>query len=423
MPVNLDFGNSLMSAYAQGRAELEREINRQKDDEERIKEDEFRQKQFDEQKRQHEQSIKQSDEHFKANAQLQKAMQDLQKIEAGIKFQEHAEKTGIAPPGFKMDSLRTIGAPVKEVAPGEFIPSYYSYEDPVSGIKFDARLPQGVAADEAAQDRITDAAKIDYLKKATDVTATSNRETARIDRDADFENRKILLDIEDKKQTAREQRQYTQAKELFKLKSDSAEAIAGTKAAGKTKLEYWSRFPVDPEIRKFFPDHPDAQTLGELFPGGEMDAPGKKLFLDYTNAEDSIEKVLPKLEAKYTLANGKEISGYDLFFKGALKGKLEERIQGLPSYAVKEVEAMRKELGKIFLSMKELEGLGAVLSENEQALLGTYVATPTRDITSTRAQAIFSDLLPTIQQRRANTAMVHVKGSSNSVDDYKVLPE
>lgn len=423
MAVDLTPSQSLIGAYAQGRAELETELKRRQDTKQQAKDNEFRQAQLDEQKRQHEEQMKQRDKEFDVSNKLQTATHELSKYIAGIQFQKQAEDTNQAPPGFEVDQQASPSS-MYEVTPGVFEPNTTPYVNKDLGIKFNARSSAHTASDIAESERIAQQPKIDAERQLIMERASQERVTEQLKSDSTFDYQKALQSLEADQKINLENLRYAHDLDVVGLKGEAALRVQAAKS-GQKSIETWTQFPLDPVAKeRFASDHPEAKTWGDIFPNGELDVEGKQKFLTYANAERVINNVIPNLEKKYKLKNGTEISGYELYFKGAISGRQADIMQELDSKAVPEVENIRKDLGRVFLLMKNDANLGAVLSETEKKLLETYIAGTDRKMTVTRAIAIIPDMLNALREERINTVITHGKERPNAnVTGFSVLPE
>lgn len=147
MPVNLDFANSIISAYAQGRQEaLQREQLKKQQEQQKI-ENEQKEAQFKEQQHQFKEEQKRISDQFKANQEMQKADFNLRQTMALPAFLELAEKTGNIPGARKEDFITEQG----EIDPTR---SSFVLPEALGGFNISAAIPNVAARREAERQRI-----------------------------------------------------------------------------------------------------------------------------------------------------------------------------------------------------------------------------------------------------------------------------
>lgn len=435
MPLNLDVGNSIIRAYATGRAEA---FDRQQQQDKLLKEQqdsEERQAALDEQKRQFDAKQKQDANQFKIEHELRKNLFGLQQTTAAQDFSKFTEETGNPAQGYTPD---TAGSPTDtvEIAPNVFVPRATLYKN-AEGQTYTARTPQ-VATFQKAQNQDTlEASNRNEVRKNMIFQSALQDNLNNNEQERRFTQDDYINAVENAHKTTARHEDYRHDLDMQLLRN---EAILG-KAGAAQKDELWTRLPLNPAAQDHF-NLPAGSTWNDALGNANLDAPGKEELLKLIKAEPLVIRIQEELSKNYQdpADPGKTISGYDRYFQGGVKGTVKDiynRVVPDPY-----VNSIKPDLGEFFTAMKEIGNFGSALTKNEAEFMRSYVPGAERTLTPDAAKKIVDHALKSVEQNQIDTVITHgsVKktpasssgktstqtprfGSSQEVDNWRILPD
>lgn len=197
MAVKLDVSNSIINAYAQGKAEaVQAEELRKKQEQTQIENDQ-RQKQIDAQRKQFEDRLKFDKTSQDATHAHEKAVLDLQHLVANQGFADAAEKTGNLPAGFNQ-----TGQEEYEISPG--VMGTRNIATDASGNTFRYRTPESTATQNANITSIERKPLMDEARQQAIFKEELARETDKLSADEKMQGELRLKTIEEAAENSRQ---------------------------------------------------------------------------------------------------------------------------------------------------------------------------------------------------------------------------
>jgi len=418
MAVDLSIPNSIIGAYAQGRAEALERVKNAQQQQQLVTENQQRQQQIDQQQKQFEATLKQHDAETKAHLDLLRAAHQLDIVKTLPELKKLAESTGNVP-GFTQTGMTPQNMPPGYLDTGQrtFI------GNPALGlgdVSFDALSPEASAAQLG---RTTTIAKTPVLAQELSdfkdrANFASNLETQTKIKTAEglLPAEKQMKDYEAAIAATAAEKDYEHRRGIVDLQGQWEAYIKGFESP-----ELWTHQPIAPELIKNL-GLPEGSTWNDLGLTGMEDVGKKKL-----QAYDSIESGLRRVQNAFAQRAAELAKEFPSQFpntpegtKAAIKAAYEQYFQGGFTGTIKDVwnkivpddfvESVRPELAKIFLQMKEVNNLGSALTENESRFLKGFTLSGERNETATRAMSILQNAIPDLHQAEYDTVSTYGKG-------------
>lgn len=409
MAVKLDVSNSIINAYAQGKAEATQAQELKKKTEQQQLENEQRQAQIDEAKRQFDEQLKNEKANQAATHAHEKAQLDLQHLIANQGFIDAAEKSGNPPPGFT-----PTGSEQFEISPGVFGSRIIANDSSGNTIRY--RTSQAVNQQNIEFGKATRAQLITEEKNMKDYEAKLQENLSKLTAEQRLNAEKVLQTQEETFKQNQAERDFKHDLALQQEKDRVNLQIAGIKGKGE---EVWNDIPLDPKALEAF-GLPRGSTWKDALGAVKLDTVGKKNFEAGLNIEPLIMDSQSTLDQ--VTDNGKR--GYDRYFLGAGKGIVGDITQKIPGMQDSYVTNASPVLGNLFLKAKELANLGSAFTPTEKKFLADYVPGAERSLTPQLAESMLNHLIDAVRLERLNTIKVHgTKVGTGSSTNIKISTE
>lgn len=384
-PVDLRPSESLIAAWAQGRAELFARQQQQAKEAQDLALNEETKARREQQQKQFDAEMKAEAERFKIEQALRQNIQDLAMFQSRYNISKEAE-SGTPPPGAEKTG---------EVYEGNDVYNLFSH--PLLG-EFRARTPETVTRQAVERQKAQDEAKFEF--KAREMNLENELEEGSDSRlmmqKAGYDMASQLLDQKFKRRLS--EQEYQQDRELAKLEASLGKWDRTSLTADEVDLFNYQK--IDPEVAEKL-GVPYGTIWGQAFGPVKLNEKANERLNNLNDVEDEIIKFENYLKSVDPKGQSME-QGIRKIFLGGLQGRAADFYTNMTGDRDPYVSGGLEKIGRVLVSAKKASESGAQFTANEQKLVQSYTPGLERRIAPEDVIAMMKTMKSTIRKERLN---------------------